>query len=308
MNPNTVSFAVTSPSAEPFVACTYGPSGIGKTTDMGYSFPRALFLAAPGSLSSIQTVCGYIPERVTVNTIPEATALIEKVGQSRDFDTIVIDDFSFMAEQTFAMLETKYSGFRIWGEMRNAALAFRDKSRYCGVNVALNCWEQPPKTKPDGSRVRGGPQLSGKLPEQIPALCDVVLRGVHEPHRRPWPAAYRCSADPNYVMKDRFNIATLADPAPMNLAEILRAAGHVIPRHPSYEEQEAQVEKISSSLSGNVKDDTALCNEIYTKLIEGGKTVAQARWTLRDALDRAVIRRSLTTAANTFLMPSTTLM
>ncbi len=34
---------------QPVVICTYGPSGIGKSTDMGYSFPNALFIAAPGA-------------------------------------------------------------------------------------------------------------------------------------------------------------------------------------------------------------------------------------------------------------------
>jgi hypothetical protein len=296
-------------AGEPFVVCTYGPSGIGKTTDNGYSFPRALFLAAPGALNSIQAVCGYTPDRHFVATIPQATTVIEEVGKSKKYDTIVIDDFSFMAEQTFSELETKHSGFKLWGKMRDAALAFRDKSRYSGVNVILNCWEQPPKNKHDGSRVRGGPQLSGKLPEQIPALCDVVLRAVHEPHRRPWPAAYRCSADPNYVMKDRFNVATIADPAPMNLAELLRAAGMHIARHPDIgEKQEEQVKAIAESLSGNPQQDADLVNQIYGKLVQSGQPVQVARWTLRDALDRAVISVAKQAHSMTFLEVSNTLM
>lgn len=286
---------------ESFVVCTYGPSGIGKTTDMGYSFPNALFLAAPGALNSIQTVCGYLPDREFVATIQQATDMIEKVGQSGKYDTIVIDDFSFMAEQTFAELEQRTTGFKLWSKMRDAALAFRDKSRYAGVNVVLNCWEQPPKQKHDGSRVRGGPQLSGKLPEQIPALCDVVLRAVHETNRKPWSAAYRCSADPNYVMKDRFNAATVADPAPMNLAELLRSVGAPLSRRKDYPEQEEHVQTISESLSGDPRQDMNILNEIYTKLVSGGKTVPQARWTLRDAMDRAVLRNAWKAHTSTFL-------
>lgn len=289
----------------PFVVCTYGPSGIGKTTDMLYSFPRALFLAAPGALTSSLPVCGYEPDSGYVSTIGEATTIIEAAAGR--YNTVVIDDFSFLAEQTFSSLEKKYSGFRLWGELRSIALDFRDKSRMSGVNVVMNCWEQPPKTKYDGSKVRGGPMLSGRLPEQIPALCDVVLRAVHEPKNRPWPAVYRCNADPSYVMKDRFHTSSLADPVPMNLAEILRSSGLNIQRHPDLPDQEKRVEAISSSLSGDIKEDTNLANEIYASLIQAGQSVAVARWTLRDALDRAVLRSAKSQAENVFLASSTCL-
>lgn len=282
--------------------CTYGPSGIGKTTDAGYSFPTALFLAAPGALNSIESVCGYSPARLAVNTIEEATAVIDKVGEGKKYKTVVIDDFSFMAEQTFSALEAnpKYKGFALWGRMRDIALEFRDKSRYAGVNVVLNCWEQPPKTKENGQMARGGPQLSGKLPEQIPALCDLVLRVTHDKKRKPWGAVYRCAPDPAYVMKDRFNIAAQIDPAPMNLAELLRASGIRIDRHPDIKDQEETVEKIASMLSGKIADDAPIVNEVYTKLLEKGVPATHAKWTLRDALDRAVIRRELDTKASMF--------
>jgi len=287
-------------SGEPVVVCTYGPSGIGKTTDMGYSFPKALFLAAPGALNSVKSVCGYMPERAFVATIEQATDVIEALGAEKTFDTVVIDDFSFMAEQTFSELEAskKYTGFKLWGRMRDIALAFRDKSRYSGVNVILNCWEQSPKKRKDGQAVRGGPQLSGKLPESIPALCDLVLRATYEQRRKPWPAVYRCAPDPSYVMKDRFNIATLCDPAPMNLAELLRASGLIIPR--LVEGQEEQVQIISKELSGKPKDDATQVNEVYASLIKSGVSPEVARWTLRDAVDRAVIRSELGAHALTF--------
>ena len=102
------------------VVLTYGPSGVGKTTDQGYSFPRALFAAAPGALNSIESVCGYMPATTQVDTIEEATKLIKDV--SGKFDWLVIDDFSFMAEQTFSRLEKKLSGFKLWGKLRDVAL------------------------------------------------------------------------------------------------------------------------------------------------------------------------------------------
>ena len=268
------------------------------STDAGYSFPTALFVAAPGATKCIQSVCGYEPKTVSLQTIPEVTELLGAL--SGKFETVVIDDFSFLAEQTFSVLERKNSGFKLWGAMRDTALEFRDKARYANVNVILTCWEQAPKTNGQGQKIRGGPQLSGKLPEQIPALCDVVLRGVHEPKRKPWGAVYRCTLDPQWVMKDRLNIASIVDPAPMNLAEILRASGHQITRHPNYPDMEKWVETISAELSGDQVADTVKANEFYMKLTSQGVPATAARWTLRDALDRATIRMALNCASLTF--------
>ena len=290
---------------DPVVVLTYGHSGLGKTTDMGYSFPRALFLAAPGALNSITSVCGYEPKRHFVATIPEATEVIEAVGESEKYDTIVIDDFSFMAEQTFSMLEQdrRYNGFKLWGKLRDLTIEFRNKSRYCGVNVILNCWEQGPKTRESGQFVKGGPMLSGRLPEQIPALCDLVLRAVPEDRREPWPGAYRCFLSPQWTMKDRFDTSYRVDPLPMNLGEILRASGAMSPAR-IHEGQEEQVEALVSGENpvfvGVPAEDRDKANDIFRTLREAGQSAQQARWTVRDALDRALIRRSLDDAGNTF--------
>lgn len=285
------------------VVCTYGPSGIGKTTDQGFSFPRALFVAAPGALNSIKTTCGYMPATTPATTIMDTTKLIRQVADQ--FNTIVVDDFSFLAEQTFSALEKKFKGFVLWGELRDAALEFRDVARYSGVDVILNCWEQGPKVAANGARVRGGPMLSGKLPEQIPAMCDLVLRAALAPARKPWGAVYRCSLDPNFIMKDRFNIVSVIDPAPMNLAEILRAGGIEIERHPDAQDQEEIVEKFSQKLQ-TLDNPTAQLND-YFKLLKGeGLSVPAARWILRDAIDRATIRKALDLANSEFITTNTT--
>lgn len=301
MFPSVMQMAAKALEKDPVVALTYGFSGCGKTVDLGYSFPNALFIGAPGALVSIEKVCGYKPIRVQAATIMDVTKIIEQV--SGHFSAVVVDDFSFLAEQTFSILEKKYNGYRLWGELREAALQFRDKSRFCGVHVLLNAWEQAPKVNQQGHKVRGGPQLSGKLPESIPALCDIVLRAMPEPRRRPWPVAYRCiPADPSYVMKDRYNIANVCDPAPMNLGEILRAAGVHVERSEDMPDQEEKVEAIASLIvSGDPSTDAEAANEVYTKLLESGASVHTARWTLRDAMDRAVIRRSLSRAHSVFV-------
>lgn len=295
--------------AEGVMVITYGPSGAGKTTDCGYSFPNALYIAAPGALKSIENTCGYKPKSVVRTTIPEVTKLLPDL--TGHFDTVVIDDFSFLAEQTFSELEKKHSGFKLWGALRDTALEFRDKARFAKINVVCNAWEQAPKTSMNGQKVRGGPMLSGRLPEQIPAMCDVVLRVAHEPTRKPWPWVYRCSSDPSYVMKDRLNVASLADPCPMNLGEILRAAGVKLARIDETDEaygllklvglgMEDLVEHIATKLTGIPTTDGPDANAFYKELLGKGLAVNVTRWIVRDALDRATIRLAQKTAAESF--------
>ena len=287
---------------DPTLVCTYGPSGSGKTTDLGYSFPNAVFIATRGALQPIRSLCGYEPTQLDATTIDDATKFLEKMAKVKDhdFDAVVVDDFSFLAEQQFAVYDKRFSGFTLWGKLRDAALAFRNAARYANVHVILNCWEQPPKMKQDGTRVRGGPMLSGKLPEQIPAMCDMVLRCGHEPMRKPWAGVYHCKYSTDYVMKDRYNVVSRLHPAPMNLAEIFRAAGHAVSRHKDLGWQEEIVEKVAQDLiGGNPVAETV--NTAYKELLSGGVSTHAARWTMRDALDRSVIRRALAAQEDLFL-------
>lgn len=295
MNPGT-------PPSDPALILTYAPSGNGKTTDCGYSFPRGLFIATRGALQSIRSVCGYEPRVENCNTIDEVTKRITSIKPG-DFDSVIIDDFSFLAEQTISALEKKYQGFKLWGELRDRTLAFRNAARYASCHVVLNAWEQAPKNKEDGSRVRGGPNLPGKLPEQLPAMCDLVLRGSLDPMRKPWPGVYRCTVSSDYVMKDRFNIAQMIDPAPMNLAEIMRTVGYKVARHPELEWQEEIVETVAQQiLAASPAEMPNLVNGVYRSLLANGASPTAARWTMRDGVDRAVIRRALAARNDSFFV------
>ena len=286
---------------DPFVACVYGPSGVGKTVDTGYSFPNALFLAAPGGLQSIRSVCGFVPESEPAETLGDVLAVLQRLKKTGSHRTVVVDDFSFTAQRTLASLESqKLSGWRLWGKLKDLGLALRDESRFCGVNVVLSCWEQAPKTKPDGSRLRGGPQLPLNLPDQIPAMCDVVLRAVHEPGRKPWPTAYTCSSNPEYITKDRYHVASRLGSAPMNLGEILRWGGAYVERAAHLPDQEEQVAALSQWVVSNSPDPKAI-NEVFRSLVQNGSTSQEAAWTMRDALDRAVLHRMAEKSKTTFI-------
>ena len=293
---------------DPVLSLSYGPSGIGKTTDTGLSFPNALFIAAPGALQSIRNVAGYEPLVENASTLLDVTKLVSKVGEYKakgadvSIDAVVVDDFSYLAEQTFASLEKKFNGFRLWGELRDAVLDFRNAARFAKVHVVVNCWEQAPKDRPGGGRVKGGPMLSGNLPEQVPAMFDMVLRCGLDPMRKPWPGIYQCAADPNYIMKDRLNVASAAHPAPMNMAELMRAAGYTVSRRKEIAGQEDMVEKVAQAMVANgPAGDKDTANLVYAQLIKDGVKPQHARWTLRDAMDRAVIRRAIQARDAVFL-------
>lgn len=286
---------------EPAFVLTYGPSGIGKTTDTGYSFPTALFIAVRGALKSVTSVCGYAPRWEEAEGIEGITKRIKEMKPG-EFNTIVVDDFSFMAELTFARLEKKNSGFKLWGALRDVTLDFRNAARYAKCHVVLNAWEVGPKEK-NGQRVRGGPKLPADMPEALPAMTDLTLRASQDAMRKPWSGIYRCYLSPDFVMKDRFDVVTRIDPAPMNLAEILRTVGYTVERHPDLPWQEDAVEMIATNL--NTVAPTLLqstANQHYKNLLEAGATPNAARWTLRDAVDRAVIRRAVDTRNDNFFV------
>jgi hypothetical protein len=104
-------------------------------------------------------------------------------------------------------------------------------------------------------------------------------------------------------MKDRFNVASRATPCPMNLAEILRASGREVPRHPDLEANEEVVAAFTQNLSDS-DSPIKKANELYSMLLSEGMQTPVARWILRDAMDRHSIRSALSKAEQTFINTS----
>lgn len=281
------------------VVATYGPSGIGKTTDLLYSFPNGFFVAPPGALKPAYHVVGHVPKSGEAATIMDATALVKAKAKEGKYDAVIVDDFSLLAESTVNVLEKKLSGFKLWGGIRDAVLDFRDTARHAGLHVVLTAHESTPRTV-NGTFVRGGPRLPGRLPEDVPTACDLVLRAATDPNRRGWHAVYRCTIDdPNWVSKDRHGVTP--DKAPMNTAEILRAAGYVIHRAPGLDWQEEIVESIAQAILETPTEEKALMAAGADWAREHTTNDLHVRWVLRDALDRATIRRARANVLQLFL-------
>jgi len=281
------------------VVAIYGPAGTGKTTDLLYSFPNGFFVAPPGALKPAYNVVGYVPKSGEAATIQEATALVKAKAKENKFDAVIVDDFSLLAESTVNVLEKKLSGFKLWGAIRDAVLEFRDTARHAGLHVILTAHESTPRTV-NGTFVRGGPRLPGRLPEDVPTACDLVLRATVDQNRRGWHACYRCTIDdPNWCTKDRHGVTP--DRAPMNTAEILRMAGYTIRRAPGLEWQEEIVDALAAALVEVPAEEKALMHEAVNLCAEHTSNDLHVRWVMRDALDRAALLRARANVLAMFL-------
>ncbi len=285
----------------PAVVNIYGPSGTGKTTDTLFTFPRGFFIATPAALKPSANVVGWeIPPQAIFEapTVAAATVKIGEVGKLRDrhgepfYDAVVADDFTFLAEQSISALERKLSGYKLWGALRDEVLAFRDATRRAGLHVVTIAHETGPRTYA-GAFIRGGPRLPGRLPEDFPAACDLVLRAAADPNRVGWAVCYRCTErDPSYVSKDRHGVTP--DQSPLNLGEILRAAGYRLRRAPGLDWIDAIAETIALSLLERPGEEQRIlqnaANHVRTNITQNLKHV---RWALRDGRDRALLRAAM---------------
>lgn len=335
---------------EPAFALTYGVSKIGKTTDTLYSFPEAFFIAPPGALKPSVNVVGWdVPDahRYDARSIPDAVRKLKEVTSKPcphcgvRFTSCVVDDFSLLTELSFNLLENwgpvtpagkkspddfmrpgaGLTGWKLWGGIGDEVLDFRDSARRIGVHVLMNCHETGPKIV-GGLPQRGGPKLPGKLPESLPAGCDLVVRaasmsGMPGSGKLGWAGVYRCNPnDAGFVSGDRHGVTP--DMSPMNIAEILRAAGYVIPRPQALSWMDGAVEYIANMWAGfPPAQDAQTMKFAYDWLAPNVAALAQyaehmktedgrrhvmlhIRWALRDAYDRVVLQRARANPLNIF--------
>lgn len=300
--------ASAAPGAVPYVATlptfalVFGRSGLGKTTDMCYTMPRALLVGTPAAFKSSIGCIGIALDRSQfreVNRISEITKLIEKLPP--EFDGAIVDDVSLIAEKTFATLETTKSGFKLWGALRDEVLEFRDAARACKKHILMNAHEIGPQTK-NGVFVTGGPKLPGRLPEDMPVQCDLVLRAFPEPTRHgSWQVVYRCGpTDSMFTTKDRHDVTP--DMAPMNLGEILRMAGYTLRRWPGLEWLDSVAEMIAQAVMRAQPHHYPAIKQQAIDYVMANHTKDDRHimWALRDGFDRAVLRQARLRRLDTF--------
>jgi hypothetical protein len=287
---------------KPFIL-TYGRSGIGKSVDCVYSFPNALYISVPGALQCAEFLCGYTPAQIDVADLGKATEVLVNLAKGgAKYDTVVVDDISFLVEQTVRAIQGNAAQMSLpgWGKVYQMALDFRKTARYLDMTVVINCWERCPHTTQKGEYIRGGPKFPGQLPEMFSSMADMVLRCDIDSRRKPWTGIYRCENSKQYIMKDRLSKCYSMSPIPMNLGEILRSSGIEVSRLKSLAWQEEVVESLSTSFQ-ETSDPLSLANTTYSSMLAKGIAAPYVKWTLRDAMDRAVIRQALSQSQQSFI-------
>jgi len=299
---------------QPATGAAYGPSRVGKTTDLLYSFPRGFFIAVPAALKPSVNVVGFDIDPNAIyeaRGVEDATKKVLEVAKLKGtdggprYDAVIVDDLTFLAEQTFSTLEQKLSGFKLFGALRDAIIDLRNASRSGNMHFFANAHESPPSMK-NGGYIRGGPKLPGKLPEDFPAAFDLVLRAAYDSGRPGWPAVYRCLPhDTAYISGDRHGLTP--EIAPMNIGEILRAAGYSLRRAPGLDWMDGVAETVALSLLERPSDEKNILTNAtrfilqthYADVWNDGKNAPEARknramahvrWVLRDGRDRALLR------------------
>lgn len=296
--------------AAPPVVIAYGDSGKGKTTDLLYSFPNALFIPIHAdALRPSETVCGYRPRPDQVQPqrrLSQAIGLLTQVAnaQKREgrqfYPQVVVDDLSLLADgEELAMDQSgKYpkagdGAYRKWGDIRALVQEFCDIARHeMGCTVAMNAHPRASTVdKKTGQKFIGGPKLPSKtLTGAIPFIATEVYQVGIEPGRKPYPTVYQVyPADTDWATKSRLNYFGRF---PMNMAELLRQAnaGQFAPRHPGLEWTEAWVEAVAQKVAAG-ESRSSIFKRVSEHPQLAGKNSQHIAWILRDGFDRADIRK-----------------
>jgi hypothetical protein len=282
---------------EPAVAIAFAPSGAGKTSDNIYSFPGGFFVAQKGALKPSAGVVGIAAKnlwRAEARTLDDAIGLAQQIASlplAQRPPAIIIDDLSLLADNTLQAMEESgaYSSnvFRMWGDLKSKVQVLAGVARWdAGIHVILNAHEQPAFTDDDGRYWRGGPRLpSKKLSAVIPHIADTVLHGRLETMRAgvPWQGVYDCFLSDAWIMKDRHGLS--GEGLPMNIGELLRNAGYVLPRAHGLEWQESWVDLIAKSLDAG-KSLSAVKSAAIERMTAKGFHPLHVRWAVRDGIDR----------------------
>ena len=214
----------------------YGASGIGKSTDVLYTFRKAAWLLTePGGLIPAAECIGFDPHPVyelfdVDNPERELVDVINKdiipMAQQGQISSVVLDTGSEWADRMMTKLMSSvrdprqaYGG--IVGSVLTPLRRLINLKQY-GVWVICICHETGPALDSDTKmRLRGGPLLPGKnLPRSFPPKFDLALRATVDQGLGEATRIYQCDPlDPDYITKQRGNAAPKK--GPMELGPIV---------------------------------------------------------------------------------------
>ena len=278
-------------------AIIYGRPKSGKTVAMASAFPDGKVITpAGGALSGSHL-------GVTLDTMEVASGVgVQQIAdfiqaESTNYPAIIIDDFSLIADAEVARCQKAHSGFAAFDEFNRRITAFRDVCREAQCHVFIIMHEQAPREvkKPGSTRfIHGGPLIAGwQMGEKLPAMVDLVVRVVHDDEAPgQWPFVLEAGPDADYITGDRLGV--MPDRFPMNIREVMLAAGYDIPRPEALAWMEPKVEAASKALVKEMSKGDPEVRPILAKVAKSLSSKVEdhrhIRWVLNDALHRAQLR------------------
>ena len=281
------------------LCCLYAKAGGGKTTDAVAAIPFGDVICLPDAIDPARTTLGldYDPDHVfEVHSMAEASDTLAYIAERKLADPddprtgVLLDDVSVLARFRMEEMDRTYSDKRaMWGDLGREILTLTTTMESIPDLVVVTAHERaydPEKA----AGIRGGPWFPSK--NQTEPFCGPfheVLRLVREAsYSIEWKGAYECKpGDPFMVTKARCGMAKAKSPA--NLAELLRAGGYEVPRHPDLEWMEAWVSEVYEGLMDKGAKGWGKLSESVTKHLDGVDDL-HVKWVLRDGYHRFMIR------------------
>ncbi len=284
----------------PAVAGIAGEPGLGKTVDCLYSFPRALFIAARGSLKPAVSVVGHVPLVEYARDVDDIQKLVRaKVTpaaiKSRTITGVVIDDFgAAVGASELDALTRSTDARRVYKDLGIKVRNLIDDFRDLGVHTTLSTHKKSAKNPTaESAGHQGGAGLPGQLMTVVPSITDLWVNMHPDSMRRPWGASYHTGLSMLGAQGTRDRHDVCGERSPPNLGELLRAAGYKLDRPPGLEWQEDLLESITNTvMSGGGTINQAAAFALST-MREKNTPPWAIRWLLRDLVDRVEIRTAI---------------
>jgi len=301
--------------AESQIIVTFGQPKLGKTTDLGFTFPQGHFFApSASSLMPLKKIVGIAPKIAVVKDIDRVHQYVKDNANNESISAIIIDDIALLADEginRWKLPQQIPSNPNGNPDMRNGWYPYQRIKEVCQEicliarhapwHLVLDSHERVPEISEVGIRTRGGPILPGKLAG--PALeknASMILRAIVSSPLEDkgasddaWPVIYTCDvSDRNFTTGDRNGVALKKNP--MNLREILFAGGVELPY--ATEWQGAEVAKLTAlALEGKLNAESLTT---WQSTLNGAATPTLIDWILRDARARVFMLKNATSRSD----------
>lgn len=306
----------------PFVITGAHPK-VGKTVDSLFALPNALVLYSDGGLKSSVSTVGWAPldsdkEAKTVTAI--ITAVTERLkltaGKGLQFKNasgqvmrgIIVDDFTLKVRAELASIQanppknsrggTDY--FEIWARLKQRVQNLITLCREMEQPIYFSTHLRDPGIDESTKEiVPGGPDVaSAGLSSAVTGWIDLIQYIVEDPVRTRWPHGLSVNTrGGTWLAGDRHNVVSAGvggQPltTPLNTAEVLRAAGYILPRPLDMDSWVEPMIGVGLDQLKAMRPEATVLSELAVACRQAFTGVEdwQLAWLFRDLLDRHEIR------------------